>query len=260
MSTEAERPTAPEAPNAWWIPLTVLAAIAAVLLVAPHLPTPGTERLYRWDAYASSLVFFLLVAQFCRRSDRVRAVSRAAVITLVCGALAAVIVLNLADVEIASDIAKIAFGAVAGMSFVRAIERPWWFLPICVCVPLADAWSVFSSQGVTRAVVNKAADNRNWLDWPTIATPIGGLPYEFFGRIGIVDIIFLTLFLGAADRFGLGVRRGLIALPLAFVATNVIAFEGWVDAVPALPLLCLAFLGAYGAALWRDLRADLARR
>ena len=49
-------------------------------------------------------------------------------------------------------------------------------------------------------------------------------------------------------------------LPLAFVVTSVLVLEGVARAVPALPVLCLAFLVLAFLPMLRDLRADLAAR
>ena len=81
------------------------------------------------------------------------------------------------------------------------------------------------------------------------------MPYEAFGRLGIVDVLFCALFLGAAIRWSLGIRRAAVALVLGLVATSVIVVEGVDVAIPALPLLCIAYLLACGPALVRDARA-----
>ena len=232
----------------------LLVALATILLALPHLPAPDSNADIRLAVYASHAVWFAGVVTFVV----VVAGAWAAPVRVLLGGVAAllvlVVVLNLYDVDVASDIAKVAFGALAGTAFVRAIERPWWLLPICVLVPLADAWSVFSSRGVTHAVVERAREEPRWLDWPTIATPIAGVPYEAFGRLGIVDVLFLAVFLGAALRWSLGVRRAAPALAIGLLATSVIVVEGVDVAIPALPLLCIAFVAACAPALLRDAR------
>lgn len=241
--------------------LTLLfaALVAACLLLAPKLPAPPTERAYLASMYVSGVVFFLLVSHFCRSLLPLGRVRAAVLVAATLAFAAASIALNVAEVPVASDLAKVTFGALAGIGLARAIERPWWLLPICLCVPIADAWSVFSSHGVTNAVVEKAKDEPAWLEWPTIAAPIAGVPYEFFGRLGIVDILFLALFLAVASRAALGIARATWLLPLGFVATVAISAE-FDLAVPALPILCLLFLVLFLPALWRDLRADFATR
>jgi hypothetical protein len=237
-----------------WL-FVLAAALAALLLGATQVPRPHSVATFRLAAYGTQGVYYLVVA--CVVACIVgwwNAPLRwllAAVVTL----FALLMVLNVAGVPVASDLAKVGFAAVAGAAFVRAVERPWWLLPIAVCVPIADAWSVFSSRGVTHAVIHHARRQPKFIDWPTIATPIAGFPYHAFGRIGIVDVLFASLFLGIATRWQLGIRRGVVALAAGFLSTTVLVFEGAVSAVPALPLLCLAFLLAYAVPLARDARA-----
>ncbi|MCW2920993.1 MAG: hypothetical protein JWL76_867 [Thermoleophilia bacterium] len=236
----------------------LLAILAALLLVLPHLPAPNSNTDIRVAVYASHAAWFacivaftIVVAGACAATPTPR------ILLAVAALLAVVMALNVADIDVASDLAKIAFGTLAGIAFVRAIERPWWLLPICVLVPIADAWSVFSSRGVTHAVVEASREEPRWLDWPTIATPIAGVPYEAFGRLGIVDVLFLALFVGATIHWSLGIRRAAPALALGLVATSVIVVEGVDVAIPALPLLCVAFLIACAPALIRDARAAM---
>jgi hypothetical protein len=230
----------------------LLVVLAALLVLLPHLPTPSTDTEIRIAVYASHATWFACLVAFVVVVAGAWATPTRQLVGWVFALLVLVAVLDVLDVDVASDLAKIAFGAAAGTAFVRAIERPWWLLPICVLVPLADAWSVFSSRGVTHAVVERAQEEPRWLDWPTIATPIAGVPYEAFGRLGIVDVLFLALFLGAAIRWSLGIRRAAPAVALGLLATSVIVVEGVDVAIPALPLLCIAFLLACGRALVRD--------
>lgn len=235
--------------------ILALVVLAALLLVAPALPEPESVRQFRIWAYGSHLLFFgtLCAAVALIASARPWPVRRH--VAVIVAMLVLVIVLNLLEVEVASDIAKVLFGIAAGVALSRAIERPWWFVPICILVPLADAWSVLSSRGVTHAIVERAEQNRSYIDWPTIATPIAGYDYAAFGRIGIVDVLFTAVFLAAASRWQLGLARCAVLVALGFVGTSVLVFEEVASAVPALPLLCLAFLIGAAPGLWRDLRA-----
>lgn len=232
-------------------------ALVAIWLLAPFAPAPTSLATYRVAVYGSALAFFVVLGVVVLGA--VLELTRVRTRTVVAAAIAAAALSmlgNVLDVPVASDVAKVCFAILAGVAMVRVIERPWWLLPIALCVPVADIWSVFSDQGVTKAVVDKAAKEPRWIDWPTIATPIAGFDYDDFGRLGIVDVFFLTIFIAAAVRWSLGARRLTVALPLTFVATVVIVNE-WIDtAVPALPLLCLAFLVLAWPGLWRDLRAE----
>jgi len=231
-----------------------------MLLLAPLAPRPSSLPELRLAAYLPSVAFFAVVGAFVIAVLALDVRSGRLIGTLVAVLAVLVIALNVLSIPVASDLAKIALGTLAGLGMARLLERPWWLLPVCLCVPAADAWSVFSSRGVTHAVVERAQQDRSWLDWPTIATPIAGFEYAAFARIGIVDVLFLALFLAAAWRWDLGVVRCAVVLPLAFVVASVLVLEDVARAVPALPVLCLGFLAIAIVPMWRDLRADLATR
>jgi hypothetical protein len=74
-------------------------------------------------------------------------------------------------------------------------------------------------------------------------------------KLGLPDLLFFALFLGAADRFGL--RRGLtwLLMTASFGLTLGGTYVFDVDGLPALPLLAIGFLLANADVLWRRLRA-----
>jgi hypothetical protein len=240
-------------------PLRVIAlcvVLGLVLALAQLLPPPHDAAGVRWRAYPSHALWYVLVLVTALSVVHLWRAPRARLLLALAAVAGLVIAANALGAFQAVDPIKVVFAALAGAAFVGSLERPWWLLPIALLVPIADAWSVFSSRGVTHAVVQKAAERPEWILWPTIATPVAGFPYDAFGRLGIVDILFASLFLGAAVRWGWSVRRGIVLLAAGLLASSVLALEVADIAIPALPLLCLAFLVAYGPALVRDLRAD----
>lgn len=237
--------------------LLVAAEVLLILLLgATVLPEPTGATSFRVHAYVTHLLWFPALGWFVVQLEAARLLPLGIVLRVLFGLFVLAMVGNLLELPYVTDVLKVAFGGIAGHAFIRAVERPWWLVPIGVCVPLADIWSVFSDHGVTNAVVDKAAEEPAWIDWPTIATPVAGLPYDLFGRMGIVDVLFLGLFVGAAQRWGLGVPRVLVACTAGFLATSVLVFEGADVAIPVLPMLCIAFLVACAPALWRDARAE----
>lgn len=235
--------------------LAVMAAIVAVLLLAPLVPEPRTATGFRLRAYGTHGVWFVTLLVLASLVAPTWSAPRRRLAWMLVVLAAAVIAGNALELFRAVEPVKIMFGALAGAAFTRALERPWWLLPICLLVPAADAWSVFSERGVTNEVVDRAAENPEWILWPTIATPIAGYDYELFGRLGIVDVLFAGLFLGAASRWGWPIWRGILALALSLLLTSVLVFETSGIAVPALPMLCLACLVAYAPQLLGDARA-----
>ena len=63
---------------------------------------------------------------------------------------------------------------------------------------------------------------------------------DAYSGLGTSDVLFFSLYLAAAIGYRLRVRLTLVAMVASFVATVAIAL--WSRALPALPLLSLAFL------------------
>ncbi|HET9675381.1 MAG TPA: hypothetical protein VFP31_11285 [Gaiellaceae bacterium] len=74
-------------------------------------------------------------------------------------------------------------------------------------------------------------------------------------KLGLPDLLFFALFLGAADRFRLRVRATWLAMTLSFGLTLAGTYFFDVSGLPALPLLALGFLLANADLLWRAFRA-----
>jgi hypothetical protein len=73
-------------------------------------------------------------------------------------------------------------------------------------------------------------------------------------KLGLPDLLFFALFLGAADRFGLRRRATWFAMALSFGLTLAGTYFLDVDGLPALPLLAIAFLLPNSDMLWRAFR------
>ena len=74
----------------------------------------------------------------------------------------------------------------------------------------------------------------------SIAFPIPGEAAA--ANLGLPDVLFFSLFLAAAARFGLRAGWAWIAMTASFGVTLAIA-SVWRGGLPALPLLAIAFLG-----------------
>jgi hypothetical protein len=144
------------------------------------------------------------------------------------------------------------FAAVVGLGFwfLSYFERVSWVVLVAAAIPLVDALSVW--RGPTRHIVTEQPQVFDVLSF-TIPVPDGTFD------LGLPDVLFFTLFLGAAARWGLRVGWTWLAMAASFGVTMVLAI--WVDpfgigGLPALPALSLAFLLANGDRLWRQVRAD----
>jgi hypothetical protein len=141
-----------------------------------------------------------------------------------------------------SDLGKIAFGAGVGYWLGTTLTELTDDLRVIVVLALAagvfDAASVFLPQGPTHLLLTKAPQTVTYF---VVAFPTMGYAVrDAYSGLGTTDVLFFTLYLAAAVGFGLRVRLTLVAMVASFVATVTIALYS--RALPALPLLSLAFL------------------
>jgi hypothetical protein len=132
-----------------------------------------------------------------------------------------------------------AFEAVAAGSFGvllgRWLAAPIVALAIPIFVAIVDAWSVASgpssrlSEGGARGSAELSFDIPSW----------GGAPGAG-SRLGLVDAIFLAMFMVWAQRFGLRPRATAIGMLCGLFAAVVLSVV--LDrAVPALPLIAIGY-------------------
>jgi hypothetical protein len=130
---------------------------------------------------------------------------------------------------------KVLAGATAGTLLGRQFLYRRWLLVGAVVALVVDLYSVF--RGPTRLVVEHAPRT---LDFLLVQFPSLGSDRAGFG-LGVSDFLFLALFVAGSRRCGLHARASLAAM-LAGVLATVVAAAILDRALPALPLLCLAFI------------------
>jgi hypothetical protein len=143
---------------------------------------------------------------------------------------------------------KVVAAVAAGRLLGRQMVESWWLALVALVALLADVWSVFA--GPTRVIVERAPGVLDYLlvNFPALGGTSGG-----FG-LGMSDLFFLGLFLTGCARTGLRPRATLFAAGAALLVTVLLAFL-LERALPALPLLSLAFLAVNGDLLWAGTRA-----
>jgi hypothetical protein len=147
-----------------------------------------------------------------------------------------------------ANVAKVVAAAALGIWIAEELEQLSWIVVVAVISAVVDVISV--AAGPTKAILDKGPVVVGYF---TIAVTWAGYTYgEAYTGLGISDVIFLALYLGAARRFGLRVGWSAVAMVASFLAT--IAAAMWWTALPALPLLSVAFLAVNGDLLWRKLR------
>ncbi len=238
--------------------LVAAAAAASVFvaftLVSGRLPTFS----FRADVIVSmalgvALVGVMVGAIFGARPapQRMLVMAGAGLVCAVAGAVLGVVPL--------ADLGKIALGAGAGYWLGSTLAELTADLRVVVGLALAagvlDTASVFLPQGPTNLLLTKAPQT---LPYFVVAFPtIGYSVHDAYSGLGTSDVLFFGLYLAAAIGYRLRVRLTLVAMVASFVATVTVAL--WWRALPALPLLSLAFLGVNAdliARRWRPPAGD----
>ncbi len=222
-----------------------LAALAALLC----LYTAAADRLWEaglgWDVAFLTLVLipaFLLVPPLLLALAFRRGLLLAGLALVVLALL-----LRAAELDVLFNLAKLFALTVLGFWFLSYFEAVSWAVLIAVVIPFVDALSVW--RGPTDYIVS---EQPSVFDDVSIAFRVPG--EDESANIGPPDILFFSLFLGAAARFGLRVAWtwvamvALLGLTLALTATTDVA------GLPALPAICLGFLLPNADLLWRSLR------
>jgi predicted phosphodiesterase len=171
--------------------------------------------------------------------------ARPAVLAATIAALAGLSVLfSVVGLEIAANFTKFAAVTAAGWWFLAFFEAVSWVLLVALLIVPVDIYSVF--RGPTKVIVEQQPQV---FDALSIAFPLPGEANS--AQLGLPDVLFFALFLGAALRFAL--RPGLtwILMTLSFGATLALAVAFEIGGLPALPLLSAAFVLANGDRIWR---------
>ena len=177
---------------------------------------------------------------------------RAATPSALGGGVVALVVLavifELVGLDVAANFVKFAAVTLAGWWFLAFFESVIWVLLVAVLIIPVDTYSVF--QGPTKVIVE---EQPQIFDALSIAFPLPGEHNS--AQLGLPDVLFFALFLGATVRFAL--RPGLtwVLMTLSFGATLALAVAFEINGLPALPLLSAAFILANGDLIWRQLRS-----
>jgi hypothetical protein len=222
--------------------VAALAALGAFNLAAPHLPEPSQAAQIAVLAIVSFPLATLVVAGL--------APSRAPAPWLLGAAAAAAAVtagLIAAGLQgTPATLAKLVAAACIGVALARLLQTAAELVTIALLVAAVDAYSV--AAGPTHAIV---LHHQQVLDSFTLAFhPPGSYGVA---QIGASDFIFFALFTAAAVRLALRTRPTWAAMTASLGATMALSYA-FDAALPALPLLSLAFLGTNADILLGRLR------
>ena len=225
--------------------LAILVVLAWYYAVSEDLPTLGL-----W-ADVVFLTFGLIPLTFSLVWLALPFRRRAGMTGLAWAALSLVgvsVVLEVVNLDIAANFVKIAAVVAVAWWFLSFFEALSWVLLIAVLIIPVDIFSV--ARGPTKEIVENQPQVFNAL---SISFPLPGEHNS--AQLGLPDVLFFSLFLGAADRFGLRIGLTWLLMALSFGATLALAVGFDISGLPALPLLSVAFVLANADHLWRYYKA-----
>ena len=221
-----------------------LVGLAAANLIAPQLPDPGTAGQVAWVAAIGFPLATLTPAALC--GLRARRPTLVAGAILAAALAAAMIAAGLGGTP--ATLAKLVAATLVGMLLGSLLSSLPEVAMIALLVAAVDIYSV--AAGPTHAI---AAHHPSLLgDFTLTLVSPGGAGN---GQIGSSDLALFALFLTAAVRFGLPRWRTWGWMTASFGATLALA-SGFDAALPALPLLSLAFLAGAAPSLLRAARGS----
>ena len=213
-----------------------LAALAAVNLAAPHLPDPGRHAQIAALALVSFPLATLVVATLVVAALAPVRASAPRLLLAALAAAAVTAVLIAAGLEgTPATLSKLVAAACIGMALAGLLQTAAEMVAIAVLVAAVDAYSV--AAGPTHAIV---LHHQQVLGAFTLAFHPPGT--YAVAQIGASDFVFFALFLAATVRMGLRMWPTWAAMTASLGVTMTLSYA-FDAALPALPLLSLAFLG-----------------
>jgi hypothetical protein len=226
--------------------LVVAALVGAYYAAVPHLPSARLWYEIAWLAFVVIPTVCALVLVVLPLSETPLGVRGGIMLAFVALAL----LFGLAGLPQLANFAKLGAMTFFGWVFLAFIEDVSWVVIIACVIPWVDAYSVW--RGPTKHIVKYHEHVFSTLSF-TYPVPNGAT------HLGLPDLFFFAVFLGAAQRFRLRVLATWACLSLSFGATLAISVWWGVGGLPALPLLAVGFLAPNADLLWRRLRGSPAQ-
>jgi hypothetical protein len=167
--------------------------------------------------------------------------------------IALAVVFEATDASALGDFAKLGAMTAIGWLFLRYFEEASWVVLVAFIVPWVDAYSVW--RGPTHQIVNEQPHVFSALSF---AFPVPGANDS--AKLGLPDLLFFALFLGAAARFHLRTPWTWLCLTASIGGTIALATLFDVGGLPALPGLALGFLLPNADLLWDAVRKSRSAR
>jgi hypothetical protein len=218
--------------------VAALLGLAVVDLAAPHLPDPGNAGQLAFLALVSIPLATLAVAA----ASPLQRLGWRLVPVAVIAVAVAVAAIDLGHPATVATVAKLVAAACIGMLLASMLQTGLEVVAIAFVIAAVDIYSV--AAGPTHEIV---AHHPSVLDDVALNLRVPG-SYAV-AQIGSSDLIFFALFCAATVRLGLRRWPTWLAMTASFGLTIVLADRLNV-ALPALPLLSVAFLAANADLLW----------
>jgi hypothetical protein len=154
---------------------------------------------------------------------------------------------ELVGLDVAANFTKFATVTAIGFWVLTFFEEVSWVLLVALLIVPVDIYSVF--RGPTKVIVE---EQPQVFDALSIAFPLPGEHNS--AQLGLPDVLFFALFLGATVVFGLRRLPTWVLMTLSFGTTLALAVAFEISGLPALPLLSAAFLLANGDLIWKRIR------
>jgi hypothetical protein len=223
--------------------LAATLALIAYLLLARQLPRTSL----RPSLLISLVVCLAFISLLCLGLLPLRAMGHRMLLVAAGGAVLGAVFTAVGWVALA-DPAKVLLAAALGFWLAEQITSPAIVAGIALLAAVADIVSV--AAGPTKVLLEHAPGAVGYFTlafaWP------GRDPASVYTALGVSDIIFFCLYLCAARRFHLRTGATVVGMVLSVVVSVVIGLR--VSAVPALPLLGVAFVGVNADLLLRPWR------
>jgi len=201
----------------WWDVAVLAFAVIPLMFALVWLALPAREMGPLWLGPAA--VAFVVLAVLC----------------------------SLADLQLAANFMKLAAATLLGWWFLSFFEASWWVVLIALMIVPVDLYSV--ARGPTRELTENRPEV---FDVLSVFMRVPGETET--AKLGLPDVLFFALFLGACVRFGLRARPTWLAMTASFGGTLALAVALGEAGIAALPLLSLAFVLVNADLLWRQLR------
>jgi hypothetical protein len=146
----------------------------------------------------------------------------------------AVLFEKVADFAIGANFCKLAALTLLGWWFLTFFEALSWVVLVALLIPWVDAYSVW--RGPTKQITEGHAHVFSALS-VAFVVPGGGA-----ARLGLPDVLFFAVFLGASVRFGLRPAWTFLGMLVGLGLTMILATWWNVNGLPALPGISLGFL------------------